>query len=644
MPGFRVDRGTALPFGASSAGDGINFSLFARHATGVTLVLHAPGDPEPALELPLDDRKNRTGDVWHVYIERVVPGVEYCFRVERNGIVSTELLDPYAAMICRDTPWGVQGSSMRCGTAVSCFDWKYDQPLNRPLAETIIYELHVRGFTIHPSSLCTRPGTFDALTEMIPYLRDLGVTAVELLPVHEFNECEPGRTNLWGYQPLAFFAPNSAYASPKRNAEPVFEFKAMVQSFHSAGIEVILDVVFNHTGEGARSAPPVSFRGIDDAVYYMIDPLTGEYLDYTGCGNTLNCNHPAVRELILNCLRYWVMEMHVDGFRFDLAAVLGRGEDGAVLSSPPLLDVLARDPILSQTKLIAEAWDAAGLYQVGSFGSWSRWAEWNGKYRDDVRRFVRGDDGMVGALANRFAGSPDLFQTSARQPYHSINFITCHDGFTLADLVSYNVKHNETNGEGNHDGTDANWSWNCGVEGPTDDAAVVDLRNRQVRNLLALLLVSRGVPMLLAGDEFGRTQRGNNNAYCQDNEVGWVDWTLAKSNADLLEFTRRLIRFRYLHPVLRRGNFAGEEARIVWHGVKLNEPDWGWHSHSLAIEMAGGGDRVYVIANAWSGSLRFQLPEGAWKVEFDTARPEAGISARDSYEVAGRSVVILAGD
>jgi isoamylase len=651
-PGFRITRGSPLPFGATYVRTGVNFSVFSRHATAVILVLFQPGDPEPALELPLDPLRHRTGDVWHALVEGLRPSFGYGYRMYREPNERPEiyrfdrgqvLLDPWARAVAATAPWGTRGLPRRCVVAPDEFNWHSDQPLNRPLAESVIYELHVRGFTVHPTSAVAAPGTFAGLTEKIPYLQALGVTAVELLPVHEFDECADGRTNFWGYQPMAFFAPNSGYASVSRDADPVVEFKKMVRTFHQAGIEVILDVVFNHSAEGDESGPTQSFRGIDNATYYMIDRRTGRYLDYSGCGNTLNCNHPVVREMIRSCLRYWVMEMHVDGFRFDLASVLGRGQDGSVLTSPPLLESLAQDPILRESKLIAEAWDAAGLYQVGWFPSWSRWAEWNGKFRDDLRRFVRGDPGMVPAVVQRLIGSPDLYEASDREPYHSINFVTCHDGFTLADLVSYNTKHNEANGENNRDGADENFSWNCGAEGPTDDAAIAALRDRQMRNLMALLLVSHGVPMILAGDEFGRTQNGNNNAYCQDNETSWVDWRLLERNASFFEFVRALIRFRRDHPILRNSVYG--DVQIGWHGVKLFQPDWSWDSRSLAMHVSGAGDHVFVIANAYWGELRFEVPGAvAWTVAFDTARPEVtGLDVTGSYSVQPRSVVILSG-
>jgi len=574
------------------------------------------------------------------------------------------------------------------------FDWEDDQPLNLPLVDSVIYELHVRSFTQHNSSGVAHPGTFAGLAEKIPYLKKLGVTAVELLPVNEFEEADTNRVNpftgdlllnLWGYQPTAFFAPNAAYSSNSGDVAPIDEFKSMVKAFHRAGIEVLLDMVFNHTAEGDGKGPTWSFRGIDNSTYYILDPKTGEYVNYSGCGNTVNCNNPVVRDFIIDCLHYWVMEMHVDGFRFDLASILGRGQDGQVLSNPPLLESLAYDPVLANTKLIAEAWDAAGLYQVGSFPSWGRWAEWNGKFRDDVRRFVKGEGGMPSVIAPRLLGSPDLYETSAREPYHSINFVTCHDGFTLSDLVSYNDKHNLANGEDNHDGTDANWSWNCGVEGPTVDAAVRELRMRQRKNFAAILLFSHGVPMILMGDEIGRTQQGNNNAYCQDNEISWVDWSMMESNAGLLRFFQLMIAFRKRSGLLRRSSFDlnGEHGfHVTWHGVKRMKPDWSSESRTIAMQLTqleltpalhdvfvnddtnafvndgttAGGTRedLHFVANAYSGDLEFELPQigqREWFRVVDTAQAspldiaddgqEFPVLSQESFVVRARSVAIF---
>jgi glycogen operon protein len=681
---FEISRGSPLPFGATVVRDGINFAVFSRDATFVVLVLFAPNEKDSLLEIPLDVRFNRTGDIWHVYLRGLDPGIQYGYRMDRDPNSNPEvhrydpelvLLDPWTRAISGHGKWGAETAlkpnSRRSIIIDNSFDWEQDQPLNIPLSETIIYEMHVRGFTRDPSSGAQHPGTFAGLIEKIPYLRDLGITAVELLPVHEFEEVDTNRINpfngerlinYWGYQPISFFAPNAAYSSRHGLGDPVREFKELVKQLHAAGIEVILDVVFNHTAEGDERGSTFSFRGIDNAVYYMIDPQTGKYIDFSGCGNTLNCNHPVVRELITECLRYWVMEMHVDGFRFDLASILGRGQDGSVLESPPLLEMLAHDPVLANTKLIAEAWDAAGLYQVGTFPAWSRWAEWNGRFRDDIRRFVKGDPGMVSALATRLMGSPDLYRTSSREPYHSINFVTCHDGFTLADLVSYNEKHNWMNGEHNRDGMNENLSWNCGVEGPTDNPVILDLRRRQMKNFLTILLIADGVPMLLGGDELGRTQMGNNNAYCQDNEISWMNWRLEQENASLLRFVRLLIAFRRKHPLLRStsyGPLTGPGRRVEWHGVKLHQPDWSPSSRTLAMHLSGlseqgGEEHIYFMANShWEGHL-FQLPDTGlqWRRFVDTslAPPDDVANLGDEmpliaqqYGVGPRSVVVLIG-
>jgi isoamylase len=690
---FGVYHGSPMPFGATATRSGINFSLYSKLATEVTLVLFYPGDSEPLLELPLDKARNRTGNVWHIFLRGVDPRVEYGYRLDcvpntrphiQRFFPEKVLLDPYAKAVVGGEVWRGDEQRLtkmwpvarhrRCVVADDLFEWELDQPLNIPLSESVLYELHVRGFTAHPSSGVSRPGTYIGLTEKIPYLKELGVTAVELLPVAEFEEVEEPRfnpktrerlVNFWGYQPISFFAPKASYASDPYFGSQVREFKEMVKRFHAAGIEVILDVVFNHSAEGDERGSTSSFRGIDNETYYLLDPRTGRYHDYSGCGNTLNCNHPVVRNMIIDCLHYWVTEMHVDGFRFDLASILGRGQSGEVLSNPPLLESIAGDPVLANTKIIAEAWDAAGLYQVGSFPSWGRWAEWNGKYRDEIRRYVKGDPGLTQAVGRRLIGSPDLYRSSDRHPYHSINFITCHDGFTLHDLVSYNEKHNESNGENNADGGNDNHSWNCGEEGETNDPNVLALRQRQMKNFAALLLLSHGVPMLLAGDEFCRTQKGNNNAYCQDNEISWVDWRLRKRNAEFFRFVQRLIAFRKHHKVLRPHHFADDpnhdEVRVHWHGVRLHEPDWGYHSHTLAAHFFGPSDRrdaehVYLITNAHWEPHEFQLPvlgRKHWHRFLDTSlaspddivRPgfEVELANQFVYPVPPRSVVVLVG-
>ncbi len=694
---LKVLRGSPLPFGPRLVPGGVNFALFSRHAMKVDLLLFEDPRGEPAWVFPLDPSLHKTGDVWHVEVAGLGKGALYAWRVQ--GPWDPEgaghrfdpgyfLLDPYARALAGGEEWGrpvfVPGGTRKKGLGTILkgvvledhFDWEGDQPLGRPLADTIIYEMHVRGFTRHPSSGVAAPGTFKGVVEKLPYLKSLGINAVELMPVAEFVETGNIRRNpktgerlldYWGYNPVAFFAPKASYASRPGGGGQVREFREMVKALHAEGIEVILDVVFNHTGEGDGSGPVLSFKGLGNTIYYLLGE-GGAYRNYTGCGNTLNCNHPLVRDLILDCLRYWVMEMHVDGFRFDLASVLGRGRNGEVLADPPVLERIAEDPVLAGTKIIAEAWDAAGLYQVGSFPAWGRWAEWNGKFRDDVRRFVRGDFGMVPALATRIAGSSDLYQAGGRAPYHSVNFVTSHDGFTLWDLVSYNGKHNEANGEENRDGGDDNWSWNHGVEGPTEDPKILDLRKRQAKNFLTILMVSQGVPMTLMGDEILRTQGGNNNAYCQDNETSWMDWGKVRENGEMLRFFRMIVLFRRRHAVLRRRHFfAGMDhdgdqlPDISWHGVKTGSPDWSPSSRALAFLLDGsescGGeadDDIFVALNAHDAPLAFEIPyfkEGyGWRKVVDTARKspkdivneeKAPFVRGSRLRVKGRSAVIL---
>lgn len=695
---FEISRGTPLPLGVTLLRQGVNFAIFSSNASSVRLVLFELGAENPIAEFPLDPRFNRTGDIWHALVCGIPSNIEYGYRMERDNNLekhihrfdpSIVLVDPYTRAFSGRAKWGHidSGQSQQKRTWRSLivednFDWEFDQPLNIPLSQTVIYELHVRGFTRNENSGVQSPGTYDGLVEKIPYLKGLGITAVELLPINEFSETDNDRENpetgehllnYWGYHSVGFFAPKASYASSTKPGAQVTEFKRLVRAFHKAGIEVILDVVFNHTAEGDQKGPTISFRGLDNSVYYLIDPNSGEYHNYTGCGNTLNCNHPVVRDMILECLRYWVTDMHVDGFRFDLASILGRGRDGSVLANPPLLERIAADPVLRNTKLIAEAWDAAGLYQVGTFPSWGRWAEWNARFRDDIRCFVKGDPGMVRALSNRLMGSPDMYSGWGQTQHHHINFVTCHDGFTLRDLVSYNEKHNEANGEDSRDGCSSNCSWNCGHEGSVDGPGLItarlavsveELRCRQVRNCAALLLLSRGVPMILAGDEFGRTQRGNNNAYCQDNDLSWIDWHLVEENADLLRFFRLLIDFRRDHPMLADGfddPSDSDMVSVVWHGVKLEKPDWSYESRSLAVQLTRKSNDepqdIYVVANAYWKPLRFMLPRldsyCRWRRVVDTmlmspddiSEPsrEPILDRQLSYLVGPRSLIVLLG-
>jgi isoamylase len=645
--------GRSSPLGATVHPNGVNFSIFSRNASGVELLLfNREDDLQPECMITIDPATNRTDHYWHVFVPDVRPGQLYGYRVDgpfdpASGLrfdPSKVLLDPYgrglvvprnySRIAARDK--GDNASSAMKSVVVDprTYDWEGDAPLQRPASRTIIYEMHVAGFTRHPSSGVSekKRGTYAGLIEKIPYLQQLGITAVELLPVFQFDaqDAPPGRVNHWGYAPISYFSPHQAYSSHRDTLGPINEFRDMVKALHRAGIEVILDVVFNHTAEGDHRGPTLSFRGLENSAYYILEPDQSRYANYSGTGNTLNTNHPVVRRMILDSLRYWVEEMHVDGFRFDLASILDRDESGNLMPSPPLLWDIDSDPVLAGTKLIAEAWDAAGLYQVGSFIGDS-WREWNGRFRDDIRSFFRGDEGSVGNLADRLLGSPQIYGHKKREAEESVNFVTCHDGFTLNDLVSYNQKHNEANGENNRDGSNDNRSWNSGVEGPTVDPAIEKLRNRQVKNFLAVTLLSLGLPMLTMGDEVRRTQQGNNNAYCQDNETSWFDWTLVEKHADVHRFVtminaRRLFRdleparqFLSLNEILRESNKA-------WHGVKLEQPDWSDSSHSLAISAATPNKELlfYVILNAYWEPLEFELPhvggEGAdsWRRWIDT--------------------------
>jgi glycogen operon protein len=646
-------QGDPWPLGARLFPDGVNFSVFSKGSIGLELCLFdRVDDPLPARTIELDPKTHRSYHYWHVFVPGLRPGQLYGFRARgpnapERGLRFDEeklLLDPYGRAVA--FPSGRSRAAAcaagdNAATALKSvvadegrYDWEGDRPLHRPFAETVIYEMHVAGFTKHPSSgvAPARRGTYAGLIEKIPYLKDLGITAVELLPVFCFDpqDAPTGRVNYWGYSPVSFFAPHPAYGSRADPLSVLDEFRDMVKALHRAGIEVILDVVFNHTAEGDERGPTLCFRGLANEVYYQLEADRRRYANYSGTGNTLNANQPIVRRLIRDSLRYWVGEMHVDGFRFDLASILARDESGRVSENPPILWDLESDPVLARTKLIAEAWDAAGLYQVGSFVGDS-WKEWNGRFRDDVRRFVRGDEETAGVFATRLLGSPDLFAHEEREPEQSIHFVTCHDGFTLNDLVSYDRKHNERNGEENRDGSDENFSWNCGHEGPTEDAAIEALRNRRVKNLLALDLIAVGTPMLLMGDEVRRTQDGNNNAWCLDEESNWFDWRLLERHADVHRFAKHLIHAR-LRTRDEHGLSLSEflrEARITWHGVRLGRPDWGARSHSLAATVVerGGEFVVHFMFNAWREPLEFEVPappsgiRGGWVRWLDTSLP-----------------------
>jgi isoamylase len=649
-----VARGAALPLGARRTPNGVNFALISRNAQAVWLVLMEPCSSNVEAEIPLDPVYFRTGYHWHIRISGLPE--EFCYGYRVAGPSGNRhrfnpeciLLDPVVRALSCGRPWGNQGTLPRRSLMTTRISEEID-PVAPPAPmipreDSILYELHVRGYTVHNSSGVrpSRAGTFAGLIDKISHVKDLGITAVEILPIDEFDEMDcrfvdpvsgERLRNFWGYNTIAFGAPKASYSTNPEGSAPLVESRRMIGALHSAGMEVILDVVFNHTAEGGDDGPTYSFRGLDNSLYYLLDSH-GRYLNYTGCGNTINSNHPIVRGMMLNRLRAALAESGVDGFRFDLASVLGRDKDGNVLVEPPVIEMISEDALLADAKLIAEPWDAAGLYQVGTFPGGPRWSVWNGQYRDDVRRFWKGDPGMTSPLATRLCGSDDLYH--GRTPLHSINFITCHDGFTLNDLVTYEHKRNERNGEGNRDGADVNWSWNCGVEGPTDDPAILSLRHRQARNLIATLLVSQGVPMLLAGDEFLRTQGGNNNAWCQDNETSWVDWKLAERNADFLRFVRQMIALRKRHAALRRrtffsGGIGGKPPEISWHGVQPGRPDFSFDSHSIALVLDGRGcdrpgvvDRdFYMVFNAFRESLDFAVPASPtgrrWRRTVDTS-------------------------
>lgn len=680
-----IDSGSSFPLGATVAAGGVNFSLYSKHASAIDLLFFDAVDAgQPARVISLDRQRHRTYHYWHAYVPQVGPGQLYGYRAHgplepARGLrydPQKLLLDPYGRAVA--VPPGYDRAAAAApGDNAACamksvvapaggYDWEGDRPLRQSYTRTVIYEMHLAGFTRHPNSgvAAEKRGTYAGLVEKIPYLQDLGITAVELLPIFQFDpqDCPPGLTNYWGYCPVSFFAPHLAYSSRPDPLEAINEFRDMVKALHRAGIEVLLDVVYNHTAEGDQKGPTFCFRGLENSAYYILESDRANYCNYTGTGNTLNANHPVVRRMIVDSLRYWVAEMHVDGFRFDLASILSRDEAGQPLANPPVLWDIESDPTLAGTKLIAEAWDAGGLYQVGSFVG-DAWREWNGKFRDDVRRFVRGDDGLVSALASRLLASPDLYAHEEREPEQSVNFVTCHDGFTLNDLVSYNEKHNEANGEQNRDGASDNYSWNCGVEGLSSDPEIERLRNRQVKNFLALNLLAIGTPMLLAGDEVRRTQQGNNNAYCQDNEISWFDWSLVEKHTGLRRFVKLFLASR-ADP--RRdtadcgatlGEFLGD-ACLRWHGVKLDSPDWGPQSHSIAATTRAPrlGAVLHWMLNAYWEPITFELPpapsgiDGQWRRWVDTFRnPPEDICESYSgwpvttpcYRVEPRSLVIL---
>ncbi|MBR8827593.1 MAG: glycogen debranching protein GlgX [Gomphosphaeria aponina SAG 52.96 = DSM 107014] len=678
--------GKSFPLGATVFPNGVNFSIFSKSCSAMELLLFDdPLEKKPARVIRLDPKKNKTANYWHIFVEGIKAGQIYGYRAygpfaPENGhrFDGTKvLLDPYARAIVGDEHYSREAASHpgdNCPQALkgvvvdtSTYDWEGDKPLKIPYSQSIIYELHVGGFTRNPNSGVSpgKRGTYAGLIEKIPYLQDLGVTAVELLPIHQFDvqDVKPGLKNYWGYSTIAFFAPHRGYSSRRDPLGPVDEFRDMVKAFHQAGIEVILDVVFNHTAEGNHNGPTLSFRGLENQLYYILEQDNKAYYsNYSGCGNTVKANHQVVGPMIIDCLHYWVSEMHVDGFRFDLASVMSRDSSGFPIKDPPTLWLIDTDPVLAGAKLIAEAWDAGGLYQVGSFVG-DRFTEWNGQFRDDVRRFVKSDPAMVTKLAARLMGSPDIYPQPDREANRSINFITCHDGFTVNDLVSYNEKHNEANLEDSRDGANDNYSWNCEEEGKTNNREIEALRQKQIKNLLTILLVSQGTPMLLMGDEVRRTQEGNNNAYCQDNELNWFDWSLVEKNAGLLRFTKSLIHFIQHKAIFQEESFLAtypqKQPYVIWHGVRLGQPDWSDDSHTLAFTLhhPKSGEHLHIILNAYWEALTFELPPPIYPSEHWYRLVDTSLSSPDdfceaktapkieeyTYKVEPRSTVILMG-
>ncbi|MCE7068576.1 glycogen debranching protein GlgX [Dyadobacter sp. CY326] len=689
--GIKFRRGHVLPFGATMVPNGINFSIYSSEAIDCTLVLFERGEAEPFAEIRFPE-EFRTGNVYSMIVfDLDYERLEYGYRMDgpfkpeegHRFDKSIILSDPYAKAIGGRDSWLAKPNwdniyPYRSRLVFEDFDWENDHPLETPIEDLVIYEMHVRGFTQHPSSNVKNPGTFAAIRSKIAYLKELGINCVELMPIYEFDEWENSKenpvtggliVNFWGYSTVNFFSPKAGYAATGKFGMQVDELKTLVKELHKNGIEVMLDVVFNHTAEGDHRGHTISFRGIDNKTYYMLTP-EGYYFNFSGTGNTLNCNNPVVRNMVLDCLRYWAADYHIDGFRFDLAAILGRDQNGAPLSNPPLLESLAYDPILAKCKLVAEAWDAGGLYQVGSFPAYGRWAEWNGKYRDSIRKFLKGDEGLVGEIAQCIQGWPDLYYY--RGPTASINFIACHDGFTLYDLFAYNEKHNEANGENNNDGGNDNHSWNCGVEGETDDAFVNQLRHKQIKNALSILMVSQGVPMILSGDEVGVTKNGNNNTYCHDNELNWLDWSLMEKNADIFYFAQRITRFRRAHPVLRsRTHFHHRDyvgsgfADITFHGTQAWQPDFSSSSRCIAFMLDGAhaksgtiqDDSIYIAMNSHYDALYYELPPlpngQSWHLAVNTDMPsgediydigkEPKLEDQGRFLVGGRATVILVG-
>lgn len=681
---FQQGTGQSFPLGATVYPYGVNFSIFSKHSQKAELLLFdSIEETTPSQKFDLTPEKNRSYHYWHIFIPGIKEGQIYAWRMHgpyqpKEGLRfdgEKVLLDPYGKCIAVPSKRSRSDAGAPGDNSATAFknvvvhsksyDWEGDTPPRHSLSQTIIYEMNVGTFTSNPNSGVAQEkrGTYAGVMEKIPYLKDLGITAVELLPVFAFDpeDAPKGLHNVWGYQPYAFFAPHPQYASQKAPLAVLDEFRSMVKALHRANIEVILDVVFNHTTEGSMHGPTLCFRGLANETYYILGSDKSTYADFTGCGNTFNANESIVRRLIIDSLRYWVEEMHVDGFRFDLASILSRDESGTPMAYPPTIWDIESDPVLANVKLFAEAWDAAGLYQVGHFPGDS-WNEWNGRFRDDVRSFIKGDDNSIRSLAYRMTGSPDIYEHEERNPEQSVNFITCHDGFTLNDLVSYNEKHNEANQENNRDGSNNNISWNCGVEGPSEDPSIETLRNRQIKNFLTILFFSVGTPMIVAGDEVRRTQQGNNNAYCQDGDIGSFDWSLLNKHADIYRFTKELINFR-----LDRSHLCNTynktlrelliENTIQWHGVTLNSPDLSPHSHALAATVRNIDEKIliHMMMNSYWEPLEFQIPISTnsytpWRRCVDTFLDspqdilpwkDAPAFDQENYLVQARSIVIL---
>lgn len=671
---YQIHRGSPSPLGASKQPGGVNFALFSEHAAHVNLCLFTPRDPHPFLDISLDAHKHHTGNIWHVCISSLPDEVEYAFRIQgpepagAKDLFNPQLLmcDPYAKSLNTSHTWGQQDliSHPLRGRLIhpSSFDWEGDRCLHLPFEELIIYEMHVRGFTIDTSSHAKHPGTYLGVIEKIPHLKKLGINAIELLPVFEFSECENKKKNpltrerlfnFWGYSTLNYFSPMNRYATSDEWGAATDEFKTMVKALHKEGIEVILDVVFNHTSEGGKNGPITSFKGIDNADYYLLSE-TGEYLDFTGCGNTFNSNHPQITAFIVDALRYWVKEMHVDGFRFDLASTFTRDEKGGVITgTSPVIEAINKDPLLSKTKLIAEAWDAAGLYQVGSFPGEGKWAEWNGYYRDSVRKFIKGTDGTVGDFVRAICGSENLYGKD-KLPYNSINFVVAHDGFSLQDLVSYNDKHNESNGEENRDGNNSNDSWNCGCEGETNNRDILALREKQKRNFHVALMFSLGTPMILMCDEYCHTCNGNNNTWCHDNKLNWFLWDTLSTRADFFRFYCALIQLRRRLPLLQRTTFL-TDADVVWHGHTPLRADWSETSRFIAYTLKDlkKENDIYVAFNAHFEAAHVELPppplHKKWYRVIDTSlqppsdfidHPEKSPPLKFTYDMPSHSTLV----